>query len=530
MISLKRIAQKSKLAKPSFKLAWGISVCLVAAISANTSLAQVANFGNMYVPAGGSIGMSASFTNNATASFVNDGNTYLAANLINHQAALSPGTGATYFSGLALQSIGGTQPFYAHNMYVDKTNNLQLDAGLFVNGMLSLNNGIVNTSASNLLVLQPTATVGGTPGIASFVNGPMVWQTNAAGEYHFPVGKTVPSPQYQPVGILTGTPSGVTSFTTEFVAADPTDVPYSINFADAAMDGVYNNRYWTITKDGDASAKVIIDYSNPGSSGWTPIAPSVGSNVAVARWEYSPEPNPSLQGFWKFTRNQNDFNNSGPLYEARYYTSAGKIYTADLSLSSDFNAFTIGHGSNKILPFTLLTFDAALINNNDGWLQWTVADDGTLAGFDIQHSTDGTHFITLSSVASTGNTRYGFVHPALSSGNHYYKLLLKGKNGTTKNSSIKLLKIDKTGTYIKGLRQTVVSNEVKPIVFSARDQQAEAMMYDAVGRVIVKQSVHLQKGLNEFTIKTSFLAAGTYFISVFTTDGVKGSLQFLKPR
>lgn len=492
-------------------------------------MAQVANFGNMYVPAGGSIYMPAAFTNNAAASYENDGEVYLAGNLTNNQPNLAPGGGTTNIMGTTLQTIAGTQPFYAHHLTVNKTNYLQLDANLYVNGTLNLSNGIVNTFASKLLILQPPAQIGGTPGNASFINGPMTWQTDAARQYDFPVGKTAAANPYQPISILTVHPDDITSFTTEMIAADPTNITAESNLL---VDGIYGDRYWTMAKNGDGGARILINYANPGSGigvgGWTPLPPGSSSNVAVASWRLSPAPNPTNTGYWAFTKNNRDFSNAGPIFEARYYTTTGPVYSGELLLSSDFNAFSIGHASYTILPFTLLTFDATLRNTNDGWLQWTVADDGTLASFELQHSNDGNHFALLSPMASNGGSKYSYLHRGLQAGIHYYRLQLKGKDGKTSYSAVKTLAIGQQASFVKGLRQTVVGGEVRPIVFSASNQTVKVMLYDAAGRLLASRQTGLQKGLNEWAIATSSLASGVYFVHIATTDGVSASLRFLK--
>lgn len=363
----------------------------------------------------------------------------------------------------------------------------------------------------------------------------MVWQTDAASQYDFPVGKTTPYIQYQPVSLVRTTVVGNASFTAEFVAASPIGPQYGNMFADPILQGIFSNRYWTVTKDyipvnaGDkgVEARLMINYaSNPGPSGWVPLAPSATSNVAVASWSPATIPTAEVPGYWGFTKNGFDFNTSGGTYlEAIYNMSAGPVYSSPVT---SFNAFTIGFGSAFVLPAILLSFDAALVNGTDGRLRWAVSDVGSLAGFELFHSTDGINFTPLSSIHGNEGVTYTYTHTLLAKGKHYYKLRLQDKNGTFRYSAIKVIQVDKGVTYIKGIRATLIDKDIHPIIFSAGTQKASIVIIDAAGKLLLQQQLTLQNGANEYPIRIGQLAAGIYFLRVATADGVMGSLQFLK--
>lgn len=146
--------EKTIILKPSFRLALQVPLyigIIFSCVFSQRAFAQVANFGNLYIPSGGSVSVPVSFTNNAVANYVNDGTIILSGNITNNQPSLSPANGTTTLTGTALQTIGGTQPFYAHNFTLDKNNYTQLDASVFVNGILTLDNGILNTASDKFV-------------------------------------------------------------------------------------------------------------------------------------------------------------------------------------------------------------------------------------------------------------------------------------------------------------------------------------------------------------------------------------------
>lgn len=108
-------------------------------------------------------------------------------------------TGANYiFDGTAAQ-ITGNGLTGAANLTINNSAGVTLSGPVGVSGNLNLTNGILTTSATNLLSVTNNATTAISGGSAtSFINGPVKWTLASARTYYFPVGK---GSTYLPFGL-----------------------------------------------------------------------------------------------------------------------------------------------------------------------------------------------------------------------------------------------------------------------------------------------------------------------------------------
>ncbi len=118
------------------------------------------------------------------------------------------------FSGGATQTISGTgslATFGIYQMQVTKTSNdINLSRPVKVDNNLDLQNGVINSTAVNLMVIEDNATVTNTSN-ASFVRGPVRKLGDEA--FTFPVGKNT---DYQALGISAGAVAGGIFWTEAF--------------------------------------------------------------------------------------------------------------------------------------------------------------------------------------------------------------------------------------------------------------------------------------------------------------------------
>lgn len=463
------------------------------------------------------------------------GNLTNAGNFTTTYNAANTGSGQLWFTGNTNQIVSGAGAF---NLYDATVNNgsggsVTLNTDLLVPHNLSFVNGIVNTAASpnGLLTLGfATNAVLGSPGTSSYVNGPMAKQfaVGATTEFLYPIGKSAATPAYNPCSVLpVSTTGSTTTYTSEYFAG-----PHQ-NYAVMGLNlmGITNTNYWDISKSGGNagnSARVKLTYTNPGSGNWiyynssgpgayynTALDPCSACNVAVVHRE-------TASNTWNFTASPASFNSSLPEY--RFYTNNGDIYSAPVS---SFSPFSVGYAFNIILPVNLLSFTGRLVFT-DGRLDWKLADAKDLEGFDLEYSRDGRSYRKLATIKSNGGTAYSYLHTNLPAGAHYYRLLVKDKNGKTFYSQVVLLRLGELHTYLVGLTPTVVSSQLLPVVFSAREQPVEALITDVLGRRIGSEKSLLQAGTNQLRISAQSLARGMYFISLFTPDGLKETRKFIK--
>ncbi len=421
--------------------------------------------------------------------------------------------GSVIFNGYTLQTIPSSvfagnlvRKFTAYNAA-----GIDLNAVSTIKDTFALSNGIVTTS-TGILTLETNAIVGGSPGLNSFVNGPMSKKTNTTGEFEFPVGKKGSPDLYRPISIIPTETAGST-FTAEYNRGT---TPYNNSPFLASLYGLVNTEHWALDRSaGSDKAQVKLNYLNPGSGNWTPTDPDMFSNVAVAQYNNS-------GGYWAFANVSGAFDGSRPDY--RYYTDNGVIYTEPLN---NFSIFTAGFSLNVILPISLLNFDGRFVNG-DALLKWNISNAKDIIGFEVQYCSDGRNFKHLGDVTLGSGTSYSYTHHSLPAGLNYYRLKIKEKNGKISLSQVVIVANGKASTLITGLKQTVVNNDVTALIYSAKNQLVYTVVTDNLGHRITSYNDRISEGNNQLKVPVLLLSRGMYYISISTEDGVQKTLKFIK--
>lgn len=177
--------------------------------------------------------------------------------------------------------------------------------------------------------------------------------------------------------------------------------------------------------------------------------------------------------------------------------------------------------NNKLLRFTGNLF------NKKAQLNWSVSQSSQIAYFEIERSTDGTHFISTSTVlASPDNTTIinytATDNPAI---NHSRQLYYR----------LKIIGIDGSVTYSKTLAFTygepnmpsikIAPNPVKDVmqlkITSLTDNKLQLFFYDVTGRFIKTINTNVNKGNSTLTIE-DFMdwPAGIYSVKLLLGENL----------
>jgi autotransporter-associated beta strand protein len=444
---------------------------------------------------------------------------------------------ATYFKGTGNASINTpgvtitagvpTQNFaYAR---IDKTNGTEqitLNCPVGISNEITLTKGIINTTLTNLLVVNattPGSVIGGSS--ASYISGPIRrFTAGTTGTYLFPIGD-VNSAGYRALTLATvSNPSTSTYFTGEYKNANPPAIAGPDVFLTNLL-GIQKNEYWQLDRaGGTTTGKVTLTYVNPGAN-WrdntgAPITPCASCNVAIVKRTTS-----SGAGNWDFTGLPGTFNNFGTPPESLPYATPGDIISQEVT---SFSPFAFGFSYDVILPVKLVSFGGQL-QGTAGRLNWQVANLADLKDFELQYSTDGHSFSKLASIAASGSDTYLYTHASLQTGANFYRLKVNDKNGSSFYSQVVVLNVGAIKTQIIGLKNNPVFSDVTPLILSATSQQAKAIITDASGRLIGTQQTTLAQGSNQWRINgVQMSVAGLYFITIKTADGVTATLKFMK--
>lgn len=153
---------------------------------------------------------------------------------------------------------------------------------------------------------------------------------------------------------------------------------------------------------------------------------------------------------------------------------------------------------NNTLPLKLTYLDAVPQGNTVN-LYWRTETESDIDKYFIEHSTDGTHFSEIGSIAAKGQTgsNYSFTHenPA---GTNYYRLRIHNPNGTSEYSQIVAARFSNTS---KG-NVWYANNALR----LGKHKDAMVKIYDLGGRRVINTNVKE----SDYTIDLSFLAPGMY--------------------
>jgi hypothetical protein len=196
---------------------------------------------------------------------------------------------------------------------------------------------------------------------------------------------------------------------------------------------------------------------------------------------------------------------------------------------SGFSEFAIGGQSNVSLPISLEYFRGtkqAAVNV----LDWKV-NSSSASTLTLERSTDRVNYKAINTQTATVDrmlTPFTYTDAAPAAGVNYYRLKITNADGESKYSNVvALINKEKGFELISVVPNPVQSNTVLSLS-SAKAGKIELAVSDAMGKVVMKQSISVIAGNNPITLNFTTLAAGTYQITVINADGDAKSTRFVK--
>jgi hypothetical protein len=382
-----------------------------------------------------------------------------------------------------------------------------LSSNALVNGILVMTKGIVKTGDNKSLTLGYRSMVSAGYGTA-YVDGPLTRLTNSTHVYTFPVGQ---DGLVSPVSV---SPNDETpgSYTVTYHHAG---IPDNGNFSCPNLMANKTDEFWDVKRaTGSAAAYVQLNYKTPSDENlWSNRKqPLEGTNVAVIV---------NTSGSWKFTADASKGLENIESAPFEYDAQIGGAFEADAAKMS------IGYGYSFIDPVKFIAFGASL-QGNSSIVKWNIEQGADMVTTDLEHSTDNKHFDKLGSAICGRGFPATFNHNNLSSGVHYYRVLVTDKARNTSYSKIIELVVPDYFTKIIGLKATQVRFDGYLLVKSATSQQVAYTLFDMAGHQVSKQSAGLQAGDNSLRFNTMMITPGIYNLYVQTADGARATLRFIK--
>ena len=396
-------------------------------------------------------------------------------------------TGAVIFADDTLQHIGGSSATTFYDFEMSNAAGALLESSITVSNILTLTNGVLYTTPTELLTLSSSASTG-VGSSASYVEGPMVRTVATATPttLNFPIGD---GGFWRP-SVLAVDHSSATSVTYwgQVVNIPAASLPYTLP---ASLSQVSLVRYYQFVRQSVAnfqSATFKIYYG-------TDNGVTDPSNLRVAQ---------VVGTAW--------------VNEGGTGSAAGSGNITSSSFTSFNNIFALGNatGGSNPLPVKWLSFDVS--NKHDSnRLTWSTGSEINNDRFEIQRSEDGKEFYTIGMVIGSGNSTtrkdYEYNDRTDASGTVYYRIAQIDFDGEVSFSEIK--SIQATNNSVVLFPTISNGSEISIKNSDGGDEELNVDIYNSGGQKIFSRRIsHDVQNLIE---GEQVLVAGKYFAVV---DGI----------
>lgn len=189
------------------------------------------------------------------------------------------------------------------------------------------------------------------------------------------------------------------------------------------------------------------------------------------------------------------------------------------------------YGGVVSLPIELTYFNAEVIERDLVQLTWETALEHNNEYFNIERSPDGKSFRSIARVKSQGESDtpkyYESFDKAPLRGTSYYRLKQVDYNGKTTYSEIQ-------SVYIEDERMAAIKIYPNPAVYdaqlvltSSQNYMAKMSIINAMGQIVIKNSIQVKQGFNKFSIDVRTLSKGTYFVHFIHEEGKYETLNLV---
>ncbi len=285
----------------------------------------------------------------------------------------------------------------------------------------------------------------------------------------------------------------------------------SVNTADIALvsgtiDGRWDRAWWwDITDGGSAlSVDVTFDYSENDINSFPNGSPA----------DYKLLYRATNSGNWTVVASADNISGDQVIFSNYTPTNGDGYYTL-----ASVDLFT------NPLPVQLIAFDAEVLGTSivdaKVKLNWATASEFNNDFFTIQKSLDGLAFENLGNKDGAGfsNTiiNYDYIDEEPAQGISFYRLKQTDFNGNTAYSNVESVNID--GLEIIDLYPNPAQGQITFHVASSFEGSINVYISNVVGQRIYSTTKTVGKQIHEFTLSTTELPTGYYFLEVISDDG-----------
>ncbi len=189
------------------------------------------------------------------------------------------------------------------------------------------------------------------------------------------------------------------------------------------------------------------------------------------------------------------------------------------------------HTGNFTLPVTLLNFRGEQSGSTNRLL-WSTSTETNNKGFELERSSDGRNFSSITFVASKAengnstsalNYNYNDVRPL--AGNNYYRLKQIDRDGKATHSNVILLSGKLTDITLSSVYPNPTTRELNVKIISPKAERVTIVVTDLTGKVLMQRATQLMVGDNLEMFSVQQLAAGTYLVKAVCANGCETATQ-----
>lgn len=420
-------------------------------------------------------------------------------NLSNTANSFDEGVGKVMFMGNTDQTItnnSGSETFY--ELEVNKSGgDLILGNNVRVEKTMSFKNGVVRTTKNKLLIFADGA-ISSTPGLSSYVNGPVSKFGNQ--NFTFPIGSDGVLAPIAISDINNG--SSATQFIAEYFHQS---APNPSNLPEANLVYVSGIEYWDLHKESNdnAEAKVELMITEMGKSDIYDMI--TGEQDAV------------IAHF-------NDDTNTWERFEVTSW-NIGSLFKSIKTTAwiTSFSPFTFGSsGGISPLPVELISFNVEK-KKVGNMLFWETASETENDFFLIEKSKDGKEWEGLTKVEGNGNSssllKYNFIDMAPFYGVTFYRLKQVDFNGNFQYSKIIAVNSRKLPTFeLHKLYPNPTTGTISIGFVSPGAGDVWVNINNLQGQEQMNRKFTIGSGYQEMSLDLSKLSKGIYFIILQQND------------
>jgi uncharacterized repeat protein (TIGR03803 family) len=213
------------------------------------------------------------------------------------------------------------------------------------------------------------------------------------------------------------------------------------------------------------------------------------------------------------------------LYTTQSNWSVDHIYAAETNV---LGSFYFAAGSNTPLPVHIITFTGKK-HKDYNELNWQ-AECGNNTRFDLERSTDGANFSTITTIAANAQdckTPFVYKDGQFTFTNDYYRLLITD-NGNTTYSNIVLLQRDGLlNTDLKIVPNPVTGPAAGIHIRSSVQKTIHLTITDLAGKTIKILDIPVVQGESRYHVDMSNIAPGIYYARYYDGETMN-TLKFVK--